>query len=685
MEWQAWVTVATIVTMSLLLASEKGPPDLVMLSSVTFLWSLGIVSNSAYLAGFSSTGLMTIGALFVVVKGVDASGFVDRSFRWILGQRSDMRLARARICFVMFFLSGIFNNTPLIAMAIPIVRDWARSRGIAPCRLLMPIDYACVMGGLLTTIGTSTNMQANDFMLRHGEESFSFLEPAYVALPVGLVVLSTMLFICDYFLPTDRGGLFRELQAHGTKMVTALKLPSDSKFDGKQVADVLMECKVPVSCLIKVRRPLPNSSTILVPPQEIGTSPDSCSMTSPTMVVLETPEEATRTHTDTSSQKLDLEANIHPVLLQDAGMHEIFPVPAHEIAKAGDIILLSMSSEEVVDILGQRELTMGHNVHVSSIHAAQLVGPGSEFVEVVLGTASPVIGQPISQGASVFESKYKVCLVATRLRGEVGRKEEADPDAEMDTFARQTSMSLMEPHTSKPPSRCFIPGDTVMVLAQRDMQLPSSDFLLVTRVGAIRPRVRPYDYLPLVLFLAGMVVVIAGVFSMLLVSMVLLIVVIAGGWVKASKCDELIHWRLLVLIGAANGISEALESSGLSGHIASLLLNSGLPNGLVLPVVFVSMVCMTEIVTNNAACSLGLPVAAALAKQMQLESPRPLAMAVMLGASTGYAMPTGYQTHLMVMAPGGYTVCDFLKFGALVDIFYAVGACVVLPLIFPLS
>mmetsp|Transcript_36434 Transcript_36434/g.104793 ORF Transcript_36434/g.104793 Transcript_36434/m.104793 type:complete len:679 (+) Transcript_36434:67-2103(+) len=678
MEWEAWVTLAVIFIFLVVLALDLAPPDLVMLTSLTFLWVIKIIPTDAFLKGFCSSGLATVGALFVVVKGMDASGSVDRAFRFILGRQTSVRMARARICLVMFLLSGLFNNTPLVALIIPIIREWARSREFAPSLFLMPADFATVMGGLLTMIGTSTNLQVNDFLSQRKQETFGFLEPGYVGLPVGIVVLTIMVLISDWFLPKNKGGLFRELREKGDDLVTALEVTPDSRFVGKRVLDLLVACQVPTSSLLKIRRPL-HPATHQAQPERIGVAPDAdlnqrkgagegAVAAAGGHAALEVDEVGL----DSRGLVLaSLEAEVHPGLLQEEGITEVFPVPPEEVAQAGDILLLSMSRDEVVEALG-RWNTVGGGVRVSAVHASDLVCSGSEFVEVVLGPNCPIVGQPISRGGQLFESVYRTCLVAVRPRPGKG----SQPGSQSEDVS-----------TSGHPraSGTFAPGDTAMLVAPLGAELPKSDFLMITRVGRVQPPRKLYDFFPLVLFVAGLCLAATEIVDMLLVAFVLLLVFIAGGWVKASDYAKVIDWRLLVLIGASTGMSEAMVRSGLSKELAEILKSVNLPDRWMLGFLFTVMVIVTEVVTNNAAVALGLPIALDLAKSMNLKSHKPLTMAVMLGASVGFAMPMGYATHLMVMGPGGYTVKDFLKFGIVIDIFWIIGITAILPAIYPLE
>jgi di/tricarboxylate transporter len=299
--------------------------------------------------------------------------------------------------------------------------------------------------------------------------------------------------------------------------------------------------------------------------------------------------------------------------------------------------------------------------------------PESEFVEVVLGLQSAVVGKPMSEGPIMFQSAYRAGLVAVRRRATL-----LDPGVQ-DPEAANTSVA------DKGERGAFQLGDTVMLVAHKDVVLPPSDFLMVTRVGQMPRAVRRYDYIPLLLFVAGLGIAASDLKDMLDVSIMLMLIFVAGGWVRQSDYASAIDFRLLVLIGSSTGFSEAMSRSGLSKELANLMMIDAIPRWLILPLLFTLEVVLTEIVTNNAAVAIGLPLALDLCKEMGLKSHKPLTLAVMLGASVGFAMPMGYQTHLMVMGPGGYSVKDFLKFGIIMDLVWIIGVSLLLPAIYPLE
>jgi len=151
--------------------------------------------------------------------------------------------------------------------------------------------------------------------------------------------------------------------------------------------------------------------------------------------------------------------------------------------------------------------------------------------------------------------------------------------------------------------------------------------------------------------------------------------------VEPKQIRECVDWNLMILIGSALGISAAVQDSGLSAEIASLVKQANLgPWGSVY-LLFFFTTTVTELVTNNAAAALALPLALDLTKEMGLSSAKPLAMTVMLAASTSYASPIGYATNLMVLGPGGYSFGDFFKVGLPMDLIYWLGCCTLLPFI----
>eukprot|EP00928_Gymnodinium_smaydae_P072117 TRINITY_DN55537_c0_g1_i1.p1 TRINITY_DN55537_c0_g1~~TRINITY_DN55537_c0_g1_i1.p1 ORF type:complete len:695 (+),score=169.61 TRINITY_DN55537_c0_g1_i1:157-2241(+) len=664
----AWVVLAILCLTFLFLFLEKGTPDQVMLGALVLTWNLGIIDTNEALMGFGNPGLITIGALFVVVQAVDRSRVVDRAARRLLGRGSGEHAARLRLCSVGFLLSGFLNNTPLVALLMPIVRDWARARGFAASKFLLPLSYSTIMGGLVTLIGTSTNLLVTGLMEQEGIAPFGFFDPGYVSLPVGCVGLVYLLVIGPRLLPENRGGLFRALREKGDEMVTAVEFLPEFDLLGKGVYAVLDDLGVPHEGLLKIVRPVPPeiSASFRLGRQ---TSPGTASLSSLTArAALEEEEE----DDDCTEDSNDNKETTLGILNGDVDGHcatttSIFPVPNHEVVSANDVLLITAGREALVGMLSKHR----KGIRIRDTAGFQMLGDSSEFVELVLGPQSRVVGERVASSVSFFEREYKASPIAVRPAGQHGT-------VSMEEW--REGLRSMEDRSDE----WFAVGDTVLVLAPVGTEFSRRDFLLVTKVADLPAPPKLYDYLPLPMFLVGLVLVAFGVFPMVRVALTLSVVFVLGGWVKSWEIERVVDWHLLTLIGSALGISRAVTNSGLSSMAAAAVMRAGLPpRGAMALLFFVTMVT-TELITNNAAAALGFPLALDLTRELGLSSERPLVMIVMLAASTSYASPIGYATNLMVFGPGGYRFADFARIGIGMDLIYLLGSVAIVPLIWPL-
>jgi di/tricarboxylate transporter len=151
------VVLALVVLAVGLFATEKLPVDLVALVVMVALLLSGIITAEEGIAGFSNTATVTVGAMFVLSAGLFKTGAVDfvGSRLTRLGKRSYW-LALLTIIFSTGLLSAFINNTATVAIFLPIVLGLARDIKVSPSKLLMPLSFASMFGGVCTLVGTST-------------------------------------------------------------------------------------------------------------------------------------------------------------------------------------------------------------------------------------------------------------------------------------------------------------------------------------------------------------------------------------------------------------------------------------------------------------------------------------------------------------------------------------------------
>ena len=201
MGWEALFTIGVIVALLGLLAFTRYAPDILLLGGVTLLLLVGILDPKQALAGLSNEGMVTVGVLYVVVTGLRDTGGVAWIVQRLFGQPKTLIGAQARMMTPVIGLSAFLNNTPVVAMLIPAVSDWAKRQRLSPSKLMIPLSYAAILGGTCTLIGTSTNLVVNGLMKSDGDPGLSMFEIAWIGIPCALAGLTYMMTVGRLLLP----------------------------------------------------------------------------------------------------------------------------------------------------------------------------------------------------------------------------------------------------------------------------------------------------------------------------------------------------------------------------------------------------------------------------------------------------------------------------------------------------
>ena len=159
-------------------------------------------------SGFGNEAPIVVAALLVFARAADVSGLVRRSWAARGPGRAPRDFLLARILALTDpIASGVLNNTTLVAMAIPAAVDLATADASAPARLLMPISFAAVLGGVITLIGTSTNLTVSGLLREAGHGArWGLFELTPVGLPIALVGTAVLVLTAGWLLP-DRGSV----------------------------------------------------------------------------------------------------------------------------------------------------------------------------------------------------------------------------------------------------------------------------------------------------------------------------------------------------------------------------------------------------------------------------------------------------------------------------------------------
>lgn len=234
----AWITIFTMATVFTLLIKTKLPADLVFLGSLAFLLLTGTLSIEQTFAGFSSSSVLTIGFMFVVVAGLTETGVLHWITRKCLGTPKTYTGAILRLMSPVSAASAFLSNTTVVTMFLKIVLIWSKKLNIKPSKLLIPLSYASVLGGLCTIIGTPPNLIISGMYAKETGVTFGFFEVAKLGLIV-LVIGYAMIILMKRLIPerNQSSDQFKESK----EFTTELLVPSDCPFIGQTVKEAQLD------------------------------------------------------------------------------------------------------------------------------------------------------------------------------------------------------------------------------------------------------------------------------------------------------------------------------------------------------------------------------------------------------------------------------------------------------------
>ncbi|WP_231758485.1 SLC13 family permease [Microbulbifer elongatus] len=313
----------------------------------------------------------------------------------------------------------------------------------------------------------------------------------------------------------------------------------------------------------------------------------------------------------------------------------ITPVRSGEILRGGDRLVFAGDTEAISDLLRMRGIVPSDHDH----DEAAIKGSFEQrsLVEVVVSPHCEVIGSTIRDAQ--FRKRYGAAVLAVARQGE------------------RVSGNLGSTRLKA--------GDTLLLEARPGFVLRqrySKDFLLINDLEAESPRhekgLTAWLILIAIVLSAG-----SGLISMLNASLIGAGAMLVTRCCSVNQAQKSLDLPVLITIAASFALGVALQKTGVAAMLAEgvISLSAGHP-WLMLILVYLCVSLLTEMVTNNAAAIIMVPIVLQITASAGL-NPEPFMFAVMMAASASFATPLGYQTNLMVYGPGGYRFSDYLKVG----------------------
>jgi di/tricarboxylate transporter len=216
MIWEAWVVLVVVVLLLYALARNLAAPDIVLMGAVTILMTMSLASDRfpsprVMAAGFGNEGLLTVAVLFVVAAGLTETGAMALMTERFLGRPRSVRDAQIRMMLPVTTISAFLNNTPVVAMFIPVINDWCKRANLSPSKLFIPLSYAAVLGGVCTLIGTSTNLVVQGLMIEAQKTDpsmpvMSMFTLSPIGVPVAIVGVAYIVLMAPRLLPDRKAA-----------------------------------------------------------------------------------------------------------------------------------------------------------------------------------------------------------------------------------------------------------------------------------------------------------------------------------------------------------------------------------------------------------------------------------------------------------------------------------------------
>jgi di/tricarboxylate transporter len=224
-----------LVAAVVLFATEKFPVDFVAVMVLGAVMVTGLVTVEEGLSGFSNPATITVGAMFVLSAGLTKTGALQTVARWLV------RASRYPYVLLLLLIPAValpaafINNTPVVAVFLPLVLAVCAKRKFAPSKFLIPLSFASQFGGVCTLIGTSTNILVSTLSEKAGFGAFSmfeFSQLGWIMVVAGMVYFLTIGY---WLLPERRGEELTATYQLG-EYITELRVMPDSPLIGKTVA-----------------------------------------------------------------------------------------------------------------------------------------------------------------------------------------------------------------------------------------------------------------------------------------------------------------------------------------------------------------------------------------------------------------------------------------------------------------
>lgn len=535
-----------------------------------------LIDASDLLMGFANPALIAVMGLLVLGQAVIRTGSLTKLSNMFINIKWGGKIVPIfLILLTVTLLSNVLNNTPACVIFIPIMMAVAKHFNISSSKVMIPLSYAAILGGVTTLIGSSTNLLVSGVLVDMGREPLGFFDFTLPGLCIVGVGLLYIVFILPKLLPnrTDIAG--EVLTSENRSFVAQLELSPEANFVGKTIEE---------------------------------------------------------------SSLFEKKKDITLKMIQ-RGEHAFLPPFDDNLTlKIGDLLILTTTRDALASLLADSPKDSFRKIHQMSM-VSEDQDDDAQMTEILIAPASRMIGRNIEQIG--FHQSLGCIVLGIQRRSRI-------------ITTRMTDMRLAA-------------GDVLLIMGNRNNinnLRRNKDIILMEWTTQDMPSKRLAWRINIIF---GAVVGLAA-FSVLPIHIAAFVgagAAIIAGCLNLRQALRSLDSAIIFLVAAGIALSVALQKTGGAAFLADSLVSNmeGFPPVAIMSAMFLLMGILTNILSNNATALLFTPIAVSTAASLNVP-PEMFVFAVIFASNCcSFASPIGYQTNLLVMAPGHYQFSDYVKAG----------------------
>ncbi|MDO8905754.1 SLC13 family permease [Hydrogenophaga sp.] len=644
--------------------------DMVAVGSLLACVLTGVVPAAEAFSGFGHPAVITVACVLVLSRGLQTSGAVDVLARRVLPREAGPTLSLAALVGLGALLSGFMNNVGAMALLMPVAMQLARRLDMPPGRVLMPLAFGTILGGMTTLIGTPPNLIVSGFRAQQGTGSFGMFDFTPVGLVVALLGVVFVALVGWRLVPVRRQAGLEGFETGA--YLTEVRVPKSSKCVGQTLHDLekqLDDAGAQVVGLVRhdMRVNAPSAYRRVLAGDILIVEAEADALSGLLSKLGLRLEEAKR---PVDAQPEDAEAEALGSI--EAGTSKPDGLPDQRTGPPEIQVGHRVSNEDPGDFAGtNEEASAGGSEEASEVADETEDKPDKDpkeqprlsrdivLMELAVLPGSGLQGQTASD--LLLRTRYGINLLA------VSRQGHRSMDRLREWRFQVGDLLLMQ----GPPDAmgAFAADKGCVPLAERELHIPSPrKAWLAGGVMALAVGGAAFGLLPAAISFA------LGV----LASMVL-------RTVPPRSVYENIDWPVIALLAALIPVAGAMASTGTADLLARLLMD-GVAQGhavVTLALVLVVTMFLSDLMNNAATAAVMCPIAIGTANALNVSSDAFL-MAVAIGASCAFLTPIGHQNNTLILGPGGFRFGDYWRLGLPLELLVIAVSLPLLLIVWPL-